>query len=183
MKTMVSFAFTQEQQAFAKTLAEYSRKVLLPGYRERAASTEFPFGVLRQLGELGVLGIGLPERYGGTGVDDPVLLGLVAETIAYGDVNMASSPIQVGLIASQLAQATEEVQERYLPPLIEGRETLAIALTEPGSGPTPPGWPRWPGPPRAAGGWRARRPRSPGPATRPRRWCTRATPVPRGPRG
>jgi cyclohexanecarboxyl-CoA dehydrogenase len=131
---MVSFAFTPEQQAFAKTLAEYSRKVLLPGYRERAASTEFPFGVLRQLGELGVLGIGLPERYGGTGVDDPVLLGLVAETIAYGDVNMASSPIQVGLIASQLAQATEEVQERYLPPLIEGRETLAIALTEPGSG-------------------------------------------------
>jgi cyclohexanecarboxyl-CoA dehydrogenase len=134
MSTMVSFAFTPEQQAFAKTLAEYSRKVLLPGYRERAASTEFPFGVLRQLGELGVLGIGLPERYGGTGVDDPVLLGLVAETIAYGDVNMASSPIQVGLIASQLAQATEEVQERYLPPLIEGRETLAIALTEPGSG-------------------------------------------------
>jgi cyclohexanecarboxyl-CoA dehydrogenase len=151
MSTMVSFAFTEEQEAFAKTLAEYSRKVLLPGYRERAASTEFPFGVLRQLGELGVLGIGLPERYGGTGADDPVLLGLVAETIAYGDVNMASAPIQVGLIASQLAHATEEVQERYLPPLIEGRETLAIALTEPGSGsdaaalatvarPAPGGW-------------------------------------------
>ncbi len=148
---MVSFAFTDEQEAFAKTLAEYSRKVLLPGYRERAASTEFPFGLLRQLGELGVLGIGLPERYGGTGADDPVLLGLVAETIAYGDVNMASAPIQVGLIASQLAHAAEEVQERYLPPLIEGRETLAIALTEPGSGsdaaalatvarPAPGGW-------------------------------------------
>jgi cyclohexanecarboxyl-CoA dehydrogenase len=50
---VVSFAFTEEQQDFAKTLAEYSRKVLRPGYRERAASTEFPFGVLRQLGELG----------------------------------------------------------------------------------------------------------------------------------
>src|SRR5690242_18003287 len=74
--TVVSFAFTEEQQDFAKSLAGYARKVLLPGYRERAASAEFPFDVLRQLGELGVLGIGLPERYGGTGTDDPVLLGL-----------------------------------------------------------------------------------------------------------
>ena len=40
MSAVVSFAFTEEQQDFAKTLAEYSRKVLLPGYRERAASTE-----------------------------------------------------------------------------------------------------------------------------------------------
>lgn len=103
MTAVVSFTFTEEQQDFARTLAGYARKELLPGYRERAASAEFPFGVLRQLGELGVLGIGLPERYGGTGADDPVLLGLVAETLAYGDVIMASAPIQVGLIAAQLA--------------------------------------------------------------------------------
>jgi len=148
---MVSFAFTEEQRAFAETLAEFSRKELLPGYRDRAASTEFPFGVLRRLGELGVLGIGLPEKYGGTGAEDPVLLGLATETLAYGDVNMASAPIQVGLIGSQLAQASDEVRQRYLPPLVEGRETVAIALTEPGSGsdaaalttvarPVPGGW-------------------------------------------
>jgi cyclohexanecarboxyl-CoA dehydrogenase len=131
---MVSFAFTDDQRAFADTLADFARTVLLPGYRDRAASTAFPFDVLRQLGELGVLGIGLPEKYGGTGVEDPVLLGLATETLAYGDVNLASAPIQVGLIGSQLAYGTDEVQQRYLPPLIEGRETVAIALTEPGSG-------------------------------------------------
>jgi cyclohexanecarboxyl-CoA dehydrogenase len=131
---MVSFAFTDEQRAFAETLAEFSREVLLPGYRDHAASAEFPFDVLRQLGDLGVLGIGLPEKYGGTGEEDPVLLGLATETLAYGDVNMASAPIQVGLIGSQLAHGGDEVQQRYLPPLIEGRETVAIALTEPGSG-------------------------------------------------
>jgi cyclohexanecarboxyl-CoA dehydrogenase len=131
---MLSFAFTDEQRAFADTLADFSRKVLLPGYRDRAASADFPFDVLRALGDLGVLGIGLPEKYGGTGQEDPVLLGLATETLAYGDVNMASAPIQVGLIGSQLAQASGEVQERYLPPLIEGRQTVAIALTEPGSG-------------------------------------------------
>jgi len=131
---MISFEFSPDQTAFQKTLTEFSRKVLLPGYRDRAASTEFPFDILRQLGELGVLGIGLPEKYGGTGAEDPVTLGLATETLAYGDVNVASAPVQIGLIGSQLMHGTEEVQQRYLPAMIEGRENVAIALTEPGSG-------------------------------------------------
>lgn len=131
---MVSFAFTEEQQDFQRTLADFTRRNLLPGYRDRAASTTFPFDVLRRLGELGVLGIGLPEKFGGTGQEDPIMLGLATETLAYGDVNLASAPVQTGLIASQLLHADEAVQERYLPPMIEGRETVAIALTEPGSG-------------------------------------------------
>src|ERR1700757_1415600 len=131
---MISFAFTAEQAAFQETLTDFARKVLLPGYRDRAASTAFPFNILRQLGELGVLGIGLPEEYGGTGAEDPVTLGLATETLAYGDVNVASAPVQIGLIGSQLMHGTKEVQERYLPAMIEGRENVAIALTEPGSG-------------------------------------------------
>src|SRR5262245_52300943 len=131
---MISFEFTPDQTAFKKTLTDFSRKVLLPGYRDRAASTEFPFGILRQLGELGVLGIGLPEEYGGTGAEDPVTLGLATETLAYGDVNVAAAPVQIGLIGSQLMHGSKEVQERYLPAMIEGRENVAIALTEPGSG-------------------------------------------------
>lgn len=131
---MVSFAFTDEQHEFQKILADFARKQLLPGYRDRAASTEFPFSLLQQLGELGVLGIGLPEEYGGTGVDDPITLGLATETLAYGDVNLASAPIQIGLIASQLASASPEVKEQLLPAMIEGRKTVAIALTEPGAG-------------------------------------------------
>src|ERR1700756_450346 len=131
---MVSFDFTPDQTAFQKTLVDFSRKVLLPGYRDRAASTDFPFEILRQLGELGVLGIGLPEEYGGTGEEDPVTLGLATETLAYGDVNVASAPVQIGLIGSQLMHGTKEVQEQYLPAMIEGRENVAIALTEPGSG-------------------------------------------------
>ena len=133
---MVSFAFTEEQEAFREALETYARKVLLPGYRDRAASADFPFEILADLGKLGVLGIGLPTELGGTGEaeQDPILLGLAAETLAYGDVNVAAAPVQVGLTGSQLALAHAEVRERYVPPLIEGRETVAIALTEPGSG-------------------------------------------------
>lgn len=131
---MVSFGFSDEHEEFRKTLQAFSARVLLPGYRERAASTEFPFDVHKQLGELGVLGIGLPEQYGGSGEEDPILLGLATETLAYGDVNVAGGPVQIGLSGSQLVHGTEEVRERYLPPLISGDETIAIALTEPGSG-------------------------------------------------
>ncbi|MGH3745242.1 MAG: acyl-CoA dehydrogenase family protein, partial [Mycobacteriales bacterium] len=131
---MVSFTFTDDQEAFRATLTDYARDKLLPGYRDRAARTEFPFDVLADLGKLGVLGIGLPEECGGTGEEDPVMLGLATETLAYGDVNVAAAPVQVGLTGSQLALAGDEVRQRYLPPLIAGTETVAIALTEPGSG-------------------------------------------------
>ncbi|MBV7707108.1 acyl-CoA dehydrogenase [Nocardia nova] len=131
---MVSFEFADEHEEFRKTLESFSEQVLLPGYRDRAASAEFPFDIYKKLGDLGVLGIGLPEEYGGSGHEDPVLLGLATETLAYGDVNMAGVPVQIGLSGSQLSLASEEVRERYLPPLIAGEETIAIALTEPGSG-------------------------------------------------
>ncbi|WP_040795762.1 MULTISPECIES: acyl-CoA dehydrogenase family protein [Nocardia] len=131
---MVSFEFSREHEEFRKTLQAFSDRVLLPGYRDRAASAEFPFDVYEKLGDLGVLGIGLPEEFGGTGQEDPILLGLATETLAAGDVNMAGIPVQIGLSGSQLALASQEVRERYLPPLIAGKETIAIALTEPGSG-------------------------------------------------
>ncbi|NMO02290.1 acyl-CoA dehydrogenase [Gordonia sp. TBRC 11910] len=131
---MISFDFSAEQQQFADVLADFSTQELLPHYTRRAASTDFPYDAFKKLAELGVLGIGLPERFGGTGAEDPVLLGLATEVLARGDVNLASAPIQVGLVGSQIAAGSEEVQERYLPPLIAGEETLAIALTEPGSG-------------------------------------------------
>jgi cyclohexanecarboxyl-CoA dehydrogenase len=148
---MISFAFTEEQDEFRRGLARFAQDHLRPGYRERAAKTDFPWDIQRQLGSMGVLGIGLPEEYGGTGVDDPILLGLAAETLAEGDVNVASAPVQVGLIGSQLARGSEAVRQQYLAPLISGECTVAIALTEPGAGsdeaalstiaePAPGGW-------------------------------------------
>ncbi|SBW22881.1 Acyl-CoA dehydrogenase [Candidatus Protofrankia californiensis] len=148
---MISFEFSEEQKDFQRALARFAEKVLLPGYRDRASRTDYPFDIQRQLADLGVLGIGLPEKFGGTGAEDPIMLGLAAETLAYGDVNIASAPVQVGLVGSQLVYGSTAVQEEYLPRLIAGEITVAIALTEPGSGsdasalltvaePAPGGW-------------------------------------------
>jgi cyclohexanecarboxyl-CoA dehydrogenase len=132
---LISFEFSEEQQAFRAVLADFARERLLPGYLRRASGAAFPWDVQRELGNLGVLGIGLPSEWGGTGTEDPILLGLAAETLAYGDVNVAAAPVLTGLVAAQLASgASSAVREAYLPPVVAGEAVLAIALTEPDAG-------------------------------------------------
>ncbi|HEY9418440.1 MAG TPA: acyl-CoA dehydrogenase family protein [Pseudonocardia sp.] len=151
---MFNFGFTAEQEAYRVELARYARTRLSPAYRDRAATTDFPWDAHKELAELGVLGVGLPEEFGGTGAspEDPVTLGMITETLAYGDPNVATAPVQTGLISAQLAEGgSREVCERYIPELIAGNAVSAIGVTEPGSGsdaaamrtvaePVPGGW-------------------------------------------
>ncbi len=149
---MLSFAFSPEQEEFRVQLRRFAVAELAPRYIERASRPEFCWDAHRQLAELGVLGIGLPEEHGGTGAPDPVTLGLAAETLAWGDVNVASAPVLSGLVAAQLAQNGQDaVVDRWLPRLIAGDVVAAIAVTEPSCGsdvsrlrtearPVPGGW-------------------------------------------
>lgn len=132
---MLSFAFSREQEDFCAELRKFAVAELAPRYIERAARSEFCWGAHRQLADLGVLGIGLPEKHGGTGAPDPVTLGLATETLAYGDVNIASAPVLSGLVAAQLAEYGQDaVVDHWLPRLIAGDVVAAIAVTEPSSG-------------------------------------------------
>ncbi len=132
---MISFAFTSEQEDFRRELRRFATSELSPRYAGRAARAEFAWDAHRQLADLGVLGIGLPEKYGGTGEPDPITLGIATEALAYGDVNVAAAPVQVGLVAAQLAaRGSEAVAGRYVPALIRGEIVAAIAVTEPSAG-------------------------------------------------
>jgi cyclohexanecarboxyl-CoA dehydrogenase len=132
---VLSFAFSQEQEDFHTQLRRFAVAELAPRYKERAARPKFSWEAHRQLAALGVLGIGLPEKYGGTGTPDPVTLGISTEALAYGDVNVAFAPVLSGLVASQLAENGQDaVVERWLPELIAGEAIAAIAVTEPSGG-------------------------------------------------
>ena len=132
---MISFAFSPEQEAFRAELRRFAAAELAPRYLDRASATEFPWHAHRQLAEMGVLGLGLPERLGGSGDSDPITLGLATEALGYGDPNVAAAPVQVGLVAAQLATlAQDAVAERYVPQLISGQIVAAIAVTEPSAG-------------------------------------------------
>lgn len=133
---MLSFEFSEDQEAFRATMRSYAREKLLPGYSERAKHAEFPWKQHQELAELGVLGIGLPEEYGGSGEADHIALGIAAEELGYGDINVAStSATAVGLIGDMLARAgTTAVKDRFLPRMITGEAIVALALTEPDAG-------------------------------------------------
>src|SRR5437879_12819058 len=100
---MLSFAFTPEQEDFRVQLRKFAVAELAPHYIERAARSEFCWEAHRQLANLGVLGIGLPEKHGGTGAPDPVTLGLATETLAYRDATVASAPVPAGRVPFPLA--------------------------------------------------------------------------------
>lgn len=132
---MLSFAFTAEQEDYRRQLRRFAETELAPRYRERAAKAEFAWDAHRQLADLGVLGIGLPERYGGSGEDDPITLGMACEALAHGDVNVAAAPVQVGLVAAQIAHHGHPgAAEEWVPRLIAGDAVAAIAVTEPSCG-------------------------------------------------
>src|SRR6201994_4030784 len=116
----LSFTFTDEQEQFRQAVARFARERVAPGSRDRSGSGTYPMELLRELASLGVLGIGLPEKFGGSGEEDPVTLGIACEELGAADVNLAAAPVTVGLTGAQLAKGgTPEVQERWLPRLID----------------------------------------------------------------
>ncbi len=131
----LSFVFTDEQDQFRQAVARFARERVAPGYRDRSNSSTYPLDLHQELASLGVLGIGLPEKFGGTGEEDPVTLGIACEELGAADVNLAAAPVIAGLTGAQLAlSATAALQERWLPGLIDGTELVAIGLTEPEAG-------------------------------------------------
>lgn len=132
---MLSFEFSETHDAFRDTIRRFSRSELLPGYIERANRNEYPWKEHKQLAELGVLAVGLPEEFGGTGEEDVIALGIASEEIAYADMTLASGPCHSDTMGSLLAAGgTQAIKEKYLPGLISGELMLSLGLTEAGSG-------------------------------------------------
>ena len=99
--TGISFTFTDEQEQFRQAVARFARERVAPGYRDRSNSSAYPMDLHRELASLGVLGIGLPEKFGGTGDEDPVTLGIACEEVGAADVNLAAAPVVIGLTVTE----------------------------------------------------------------------------------
>jgi cyclohexanecarboxyl-CoA dehydrogenase len=131
----MSFRFTDEQESLRAALADFARRRVAPGYRERSTRHVYPMDLHAEMAKLGILGIGLPEEYGGSPEEDPVALGIACEEIGRADVNLAAAPVTVGLTGAQLAEGgSDVVRRRWLPSMIDGSEFVAFGLTEPEAG-------------------------------------------------
>lgn len=126
----------QENHIMIKEMVdEFAKNEIEPGAIERDEQATFPLEICRKLGELGLMGIMVPEQYGGSGMD-VTSFALAVEGIARYDGSTALS-VQAhnGLSCGHILTAgSEALKEKYLPDMASGQKLGAWGLTEPGSG-------------------------------------------------
>jgi len=126
---------TDEQREIRELARRFADEVIAPGAARWDREHHFPREVFEQLGELGLMGVCVPDRYAGAGADYLSYV-LVLEQISRADAGVGVT-LAVHTGAGTLpivAHGTEEQCDRYVPALAQGHEIAAFALTEPGSG-------------------------------------------------
>jgi alkylation response protein AidB-like acyl-CoA dehydrogenase len=125
---------TEEQRLVSDTAGAFAREVLAPHAAERDRAAEFPTDAVRQMGDLGMLGMLVPPQWDGAGADH-VSYALAIEEIAAGDGACSTIMSVQNLVCTALARyGTDEQRRRYLAPLARGELLGAFALTEPQAG-------------------------------------------------
>ena len=127
---------SEEQRQICDLAREFARDVLRPGAERRDANEEtFERAPVDQLGELGFLGMLIPEEYDGLGLDMLTYL-FALEEIAWGDASVAVSMSVHNSLPTQslLRHGSEEQKERWLKPMARGELLGAFSLSEAGAG-------------------------------------------------
>ena len=128
-------ALPSEYVDLKKTVEAFARDVVAPVIGDLYEAHEFPYDIVRQMGELGLFGLPFPEEYGGMG-GDYFALCLALEELARVDSSVAITlEAGVSLGAMPIYRfGTEEQKRQWLPRLTAGETLGAFGLTEPGGG-------------------------------------------------
>lgn len=131
----INFEFSEEHLSIREAAKDFARNVLAPGVIDRDIECKFPKELVRQMGELGFMGMMVEPEYGGSGFDT-VSYVLVMEELAKVD---ASAAVMVSVNNSLVcyglqAYASEEQKIKYLKPLASGEKLGAFCLSEPEAG-------------------------------------------------
>jgi alkylation response protein AidB-like acyl-CoA dehydrogenase len=132
----MDFQLTEEQQMWRQAVHDFVAREVKPKAREVDEKAEFNWDATRKMGALGLLGLNVPEEYGGSGVD-PISAAIAIEELGWGCGSTALAiAAHNGLGCAPLVLfGSEELKKRFLPPVVSGQNGLAaLALTEPGAG-------------------------------------------------
>ncbi len=131
----MDYTFTEDHRMLRDTVREFARGEVAPGSAERDKAHAIEPGLLKQMAELGLFGICIPEQYGGAGMD------CVASSIVVEEISRACAGTGVFLSAHNslcvdpiLTFANEAQKKKYLPKLATGEAIGCFSLTEAGSG-------------------------------------------------
>ncbi|HJW84589.1 MAG TPA: acyl-CoA dehydrogenase family protein [Anaerolineae bacterium] len=131
----MDFILSEEHLQAQKMVRDFVQKEIAPIIKESDRSQAMHPSVLPRMGELGILGICLPEKYGGQGFDY-ITLGLVCEELEALDTSLrVVMSVHMGLNSMALLQwGSEEQKQKFLKPQAEGKKVAMFGLTEPGVG-------------------------------------------------
>jgi len=131
----MDFQLSEDQQIMRDAVREFVAREVIPYAGEWDEKEEFPHETVAKLGDMGVLGMVVPEEYGGSNLDY-VTIALVLEELARGDGSLALTvESHNSLCTKHVAMfGSPEQKARYLPDLATGKTLGAWCLTEPGSG-------------------------------------------------
>lgn len=132
---MMNFEFTDEQEMVRKVVRSFVDKEILPHIGEWDRNGHFEPSILKRLAELNLMGVCIPEKYGGMGMDYNTLA-VVCEELERGDTAFRTAvSVHTGLNSLTLLQWGNEDQKlKYLLPQARGEKIGAFGLTEPNAG-------------------------------------------------
>jgi len=131
----MNFDLTDEQKAIRRTVREFADERVAPRAEEMDREEAFPYDLVKEMAELGLMGLPFPEEYGGAGADT-VSYALAVMELARVDASTAiTMAAHVSLGASPFYLfGTEEQKQKYLVPLAQGKMLWGFGLTEPNAG-------------------------------------------------
>jgi short-chain 2-methylacyl-CoA dehydrogenase len=131
----VDFDLPEEHELLRRTVREFAEERIAPVAEELDREHRFPYEIVADLAELGLLGIPIPEEYGGAG-GDTLGYAVAVEELARIDSSVAitvAAHTSLGTMPIYL-YGTEEQKQEWLPDLASGKRLAAFGLTEPGAG-------------------------------------------------
>jgi alkylation response protein AidB-like acyl-CoA dehydrogenase len=131
----MDFTFSEDHELLRKTVRDFARAEVLPHARKWDEEERFPKEIVPRLAELGLLGIRIPEEYGGSGMDT-TSYAICVEEIARADGSLALTVASHNGLGTGhvLSFGNEAQKKKYLTRAARGEWLAAWALTEPGSG-------------------------------------------------
>ncbi|MGB2875952.1 MAG: acyl-CoA dehydrogenase family protein [Gaiellaceae bacterium] len=131
----MNFDPSPEQELVRRTVREFAEERVKPVAEELDREHRFPYELVAELGELGLMGMPVPEEYGGAGADT------VSYAIAVEELTRVDSSVAITMAAHTslgtmpiLMFGTGEQRRQWLPDLASGKKLAAFGLTEPGAG-------------------------------------------------